>query len=1201
MAEFKNYLDKLGLGAFLAHLKKIFAPISHTHTKSEVGLGNVDNTADINKSVKYATNAGAAEKVNGHTVASDVPANAKFTDTTYTNFVKSGSGAKAGLVPTPSTTAGTSKYLREDGTWTAPPNTTYNDATQSTHGLMSKTDKTKLDSIAEGANKTVVDSVMSDTSTNPVQNKLVKSELDKKSNVEHTHTVVNGHTVKSDVPENAKFTDTWRGVQNNLTSNSTTDSLSAAQGKALKELVDGKAASSHTHDDRYYTESEINTKLAGKANSSHTHGNADITTLDASKLTGTIDIARLPQGALERLVPVTDDAARFKLTNADVQLGDTVKVASTGKMYYVVNESKLSSEEGYEVYTAGTATSAPWSGITGKPSTYTPSAHNHTKSEVGLGNVDNTSDANKSVKYATTSGSSTSAAKAAQLTTSRTIDGVNFNGTAAITHFGTCSTDAATAAKVVSLTGFALVNGAKVTVKFTTTNTAANPTLNVNGTGAKAIKYRGSAITASSLAANRVYEFVYDGTDYLFMGDINTDTNTTYSDVTQSVHGLMSAADKKKLDGISDGANKYAHPTTSGNKHIPSGGSNGQILRWSADGTAVWGNDNDTKYTEFVKSGSTAKSGLVPAPPTTAGTTKYLREDGMWFSPPNTNTTYSAGSGISFSGTTINHKNSVTASTAKGDDNKTLAYGKTFTIPSVTYDAQGHITAKGSTTMTMPPAPSSVSGNAGTATKLATARSISLGTAGSGSVNFDGSGDVTLPLTSVKEAYLSWGGKGIANDITPIDAAMSSVHNANRAQFCYAAGVTIEYSNDAGATWKSYAISDTEKRKLMSNIGSSVSNGNHNSYSNVDAANDRLRITLNASNMGLYTALKKILINLTTNGASGASVKVEKSNKGSETTWVSAGTYALSGWSGWNSLPIGCTFGGGSSQTGNTANIRMTFYITGKSSSSSSSSVLQILNILLFGTTYWYIPSAMAKDGHLYSYDIDQNATFPAKVTAKSFSGDLTGNASTATSLTSSAGSATQPVYFSNGKPVAGTYTLGKSVPSNAVFTDTNTKVTSVGNHYTPSGGTTTAASGGALTDITNSSSGIQVITGITKDAAGHVTGVTSAALKSVNTNTTYGNFVKSGSGAKAGLVPAPSTTAGTTKYLREDGTWVVPPNTNTWTAFKGATASAAGTAGYVPAPAKGTQDKFFKADGTWSTPVEFMTDTEFNTLISGL
>lgn len=57
------------------------------------------------------------------------------------------------------------------------------------------------------------------------------------------------YTLGKSVPSNAVFTDTntWRGIQNNLTSDSTSDSLSAAQGKALKALVDSKAASSHTH------------------------------------------------------------------------------------------------------------------------------------------------------------------------------------------------------------------------------------------------------------------------------------------------------------------------------------------------------------------------------------------------------------------------------------------------------------------------------------------------------------------------------------------------------------------------------------------------------------------------------------------------------------------------------------------------------------------------------------------------------------------------------------------------------------------------------------------------------------------------------------------------------------------------------------------------------------------------------------------
>ena len=135
-------------------------------------------------------------------------------------------------------------------------------------------------------------------------------------------------------------------------------------------------------------------------------------------------------------------------------------------------------------------------------------------------------------------------------------------------HYGTCSTAAATAAKVVACTGFKLVTGARIIVKFAVTNTADNPTLNVNSSGAKAIQYRGAAINAGYLAANRTLAFVYDGSAYQLIGDL--DTNTVYT-----------------------------HPTSAGNKHIPAGGAAGQILRWSADGTAMWGADNNTTYTAF--------------------------------------------------------------------------------------------------------------------------------------------------------------------------------------------------------------------------------------------------------------------------------------------------------------------------------------------------------------------------------------------------------------------------------------------------------------------------------------------------------------------------------------------------------------------------------------------------------------------------
>lgn len=292
-----------GLGSAAYTNSSAYSPAGHTHTKAQVGLGNVDNTADANKSVKHATTADSA------------------------------------------TTAGTATNVSAgEGTADAARHVWFSDSTTETKRAYS--DKFKY---------------------NPVTNNL---------------------TV-------------------NVTGNAATASSVAWDN------ITGKPST--------YTPS------------AHNHNDSTITSLNASKLFGTIDIARLPHGALERLVIVEDDTARFKLTTANIQLGDTVKVTKTEKMYYVVDESKLSSEAGYSVYTAGTATSVPWSGVTEKPSSYPPASHNHderyytetemnsklaekatkvhthTKSEVGLGNVDNTADTTKSVKYAISAGSASSA------------------------------------------------------------------------------------------------------------------------------------------------------------------------------------------------------------------------------------------------------------------------------------------------------------------------------------------------------------------------------------------------------------------------------------------------------------------------------------------------------------------------------------------------------------------------------------------------------------------------------------------------------------------------------------------------------------------------------------------------------------------------------------------------------------------------
>lgn len=146
-------------GKILKELVDGKAPSSHTHTKSEVGLGNVDNTADATKSVKYAISAGSASSAAAltsnagsstqpvyfsggkpvacsYTLGKSVPADALFTDHTYENMkgATSSAAGSAGLVPAPNI-GEQLKFLRADGTWVIPTNTTYSVGTSSYSGI----------------------------------------------------------------------------------------------------------------------------------------------------------------------------------------------------------------------------------------------------------------------------------------------------------------------------------------------------------------------------------------------------------------------------------------------------------------------------------------------------------------------------------------------------------------------------------------------------------------------------------------------------------------------------------------------------------------------------------------------------------------------------------------------------------------------------------------------------------------------------------------------------------------------------------------------------------------------------------------------------------------------------------------------------------------------------------------------------------
>lgn len=106
--------------------------------------------------------------------------------------------------------------------------------------------------------------------------------------------------------------------------------------------------------------------------------------------------------------------------------------------------------------------------------------------------------------------------------------------------YGTCSTAAATAAKVVTISGndnWTLTNGAIIAVHCSYTNTAKNPTLNVGGSGAYPIRYNTANLTTASLSyatyANRTHLFMFNGSAWVFLG-WSIDNNTTYTNMTQA-------------------------------------------------------------------------------------------------------------------------------------------------------------------------------------------------------------------------------------------------------------------------------------------------------------------------------------------------------------------------------------------------------------------------------------------------------------------------------------------------------------------------------------------------------------------------------------------------------------------------------------------------------------------------------------------
>ena len=597
--------------------------------------------------------------------------------------------------------------------------------------------------------------------------------------------VASTYTIQSSVPADAKFTDTWRGIQDNLTSDSSTDSLSAKQGKVLKSSIDTLATD---------TKSYIKSVSANGTTLTFTKGddttstvNTEDTTYDpftgaSASAAGKAGLVPAPtSGKMTQVlfsdgkwgdIATTTDIAGNAATATKLQTSRTIALSGTvtGAATNFDGSSNITIDttvDGTKVEgsvpqadlltlsqgTANESRAIPFQEANKDPTTgfkanydadftYNPATDTLNVGTVNSANV---------VKNITISGKTITATKGDGSTSTLTLpaDPTDITGNAATaTKLQTAITIGISGAVTGTATSFngssnvtiatTSVDGSKVTGTVPAA-TSDSEDQNIAETYIKGISANGTTITVTK----------GDGTT----STINT-KDTTYSAATDSVLGLV----------------KVGSNITN---------TSGTISLTKANVTSALGYTPPTTNTEYdvftgATSTSTGVAGLVPAP-TSGKTAQVLRSDGTW-SDETVQTTVSGNAGtatklqtarnisitgdisateVSFDGSkdislTATLGSVGTAGTYGSTTDQTLTAGGTFTMPYVTTDTKGRVTVAGTRTLTMPAVQTSVSGNAGTATKLATARTIDLSGAVTGTAtSFDGSTNITIATTSV--------------------------------------------------------------------------------------------------------------------------------------------------------------------------------------------------------------------------------------------------------------------------------------------------------------------------------------------------------------------------------------------------------------------------------------------------------------------
>lgn len=430
----------------------------HGMVKGDIGLGNVDNTADANKSVKHATTAGSLATARTITLSGDVSGSVSF------------NGSKDVTITT---------TVADDS---------HNHTIANVDGLQTALDGKET----SGAAATALTNAKSYTDAN----KYTHPSYTAKSSGFYKVTVdSSGHVSGATAVSKADITGLGIPAQDTTYGEATTDTAGLMSADD-KEKLDGIATGANKYSHPTYTAKSSGFYKVTVDGTGHVSGATAVTKAD---------ITGLGIPAQDTTYSAATQSANGLMSSSDKKKLDGIAA-------------------GANAYThpSYTAKSSGFYKVTVDATGHVSAATTVTKADItGLGIP--AQDTTYSAATTSTAGLMSAA------------DKTKLNATNVA--WGTCSTEAATAAKVITISGntnWALTAGAIIAVKFSATNTASNPTFNVNGTGAKSVWYGTAVLTTSSLSyagyKDRPCFYVYDGTQFVFLG-WSYDANTTYTNV----------------------------------------------------------------------------------------------------------------------------------------------------------------------------------------------------------------------------------------------------------------------------------------------------------------------------------------------------------------------------------------------------------------------------------------------------------------------------------------------------------------------------------------------------------------------------------------------------------------------------------------------------------------------------------------------